>query len=71
VEYIDLQGWQSSTKGVRAWYDLPLQPQKNIEFIKSSIDVKVFCAIAGSILSWMPAKFHRWSTLELVKIART
>lgn len=41
VEYLDFEGWQSSTKGVRTWSDLPPQAQKYIEFIESSVGVKV------------------------------
>ncbi|KAL8930144.1 MAG: hypothetical protein Q9208_000761 [Pyrenodesmia sp. 3 TL-2023] len=41
VEYVDFQGWQSSTKGARTWSDLPPQAQKYIEFIESSIGVKI------------------------------
>jgi len=59
VEYVDLQGWQSSTKGARAWSDLPLQAQKYIEFIESFIGIQVCCGMAGSNLSWIPAKFSQ------------
>ena len=41
VEYVDFQGWQSSTKGARTWSHLPLQAQKYIEFIESLVGVKV------------------------------
>ena len=41
VEYVDFQGWQSSTKGLRTWSELPLQAQRYIEFIESSIGVKI------------------------------
>lgn len=41
VEYTDFSGWQSSTKGVRTWTDLPIQAQKYIEFIETSIGAKV------------------------------
>ncbi|MCJ1234163.1 hypothetical protein MMC14_002121 [Varicellaria rhodocarpa] len=41
VEYVDFQGWQSSTHGVRVWSDLPSQAQKYIKFIESSVDTKV------------------------------
>lgn len=35
--------WQSSTKGARTWSDIPSQAQKYIEFIESSVGIKV-CA---------------------------
>ncbi|CAM1504156.1 Fc.00g017470.m01.CDS01 [Cosmosporella sp. VM-42] len=41
VEYVDFEGWQSSTQGVRKWSDLPSQAQKYIEFIESSVGAKV------------------------------
>ncbi|KAI4869664.1 adenylosuccinate synthetase [Hypoxylon rubiginosum] len=41
VEYVDFQGWQSSTKGVRQWNELPPQAQKYIEYIESAVGVKV------------------------------
>lgn len=41
VEYLEFEGWQSSTKGARAWADLPVQAQKYIELISSSVGVKV------------------------------
>ncbi|KAI1771937.1 adenylosuccinate synthetase [Hypoxylon cercidicola] len=41
VEYVDFQGWQSSTKGVRKWDDLPPQAQKYIEYIESAVGVRV------------------------------
>ncbi|KAI1768211.1 adenylosuccinate synthetase [Hypoxylon sp. FL1150] len=41
VEYVDFEGWQSSTKGVRQWNDLPPQAQKYIQYIESAVGVKV------------------------------
>lgn len=41
VDYVDLPGWQSSTKGVPIWSDLPLQAQRYIEFIETSVGVKI------------------------------
>jgi adenylosuccinate synthase len=41
VEYVGFEGWQSSTKGAQSWSDLPAQAQKYIDFIESSIGVKV------------------------------
>ncbi len=41
VEYIDFPGWQNSTKGVRAWSDLPSQAQRYVEFIEASLGIKV------------------------------
>lgn len=41
VEYVDFQGWQSSTKGVRTWSDLPPQAQKYVEYIETSLGIKV------------------------------
>ncbi|KAI0509270.1 adenylosuccinate synthetase [Xylaria bambusicola] len=40
-EYIEFEGWQSSTQGLRSWSDLPPQAQKYIELIESEISVKV------------------------------
>jgi adenylosuccinate synthase len=41
VEYIDFPGWQNSTKGARAWSDLPSQAQRYVEFIEASLGIKV------------------------------
>lgn len=41
VEYIDFEGWQSSTKGSRIWSNLPSQAQSYIEFIETSIGIKI------------------------------
>lgn len=41
VEYTDMKGWESSTGGVRTWSQLPRQAQEYVEFIESSIGVKV------------------------------
>ena len=41
VEYIDFPGWQSSTKGLRTWSNLPLQAQRYVEFIETSIAIKI------------------------------
>ncbi|KAL9124922.1 MAG: hypothetical protein Q9217_005802 [Psora testacea] len=41
VEYVDFEGWQSSTEGARSWSHLPPQAQKYIEFIESSVAIKV------------------------------
>ena len=41
VEYIDFPGWQSSTKGLRTWSNLPLQAQRYIEFIETSVAIKI------------------------------
>ena len=41
VEYVDFPGWQSSTKGLRTWSNLPLQAQRYIEFIQTSLAVKI------------------------------
>jgi adenylosuccinate synthase len=41
VEYVDFEGWQTSTQGVRKWSDLPIQAQKYIEFIEKSVGAKV------------------------------
>ncbi|ROW14610.1 hypothetical protein VPNG_03143 [Cytospora leucostoma] len=46
VEYVDLPGWQSSTKGVRTWEGLPPQAQKYIEWIESAAGVK--CTYIGT-----------------------
>ncbi|KAL9104300.1 MAG: hypothetical protein Q9163_000741 [Psora crenata] len=40
-EYIEFEGWQSSTAGARTWSHLPPQAQKYIEFIESSVATKV------------------------------
>ncbi len=39
-------------------------------FIESAIGIRCVAEGAGSNLSWIPAKFRRRSTLELVKIER-
>ena len=41
VQYETLQGWESSTKGARTWAQLPPQAQKYVEFIESSVGVKI------------------------------
>ncbi|KAL1870553.1 hypothetical protein VTK73DRAFT_2561 [Phialemonium thermophilum] len=41
VEYIDFEGWQTSTRSIRNWSDLPVQAQKYIELIESYVGVKV------------------------------
>ncbi len=41
VEYADFPGWQSSTKGVRSWSDLPLQAQRYVEYIEMSLGIKI------------------------------
>ncbi|KAK5993562.1 Adenylosuccinate synthetase [Cladobotryum mycophilum] len=41
VEYIDFEGWQSSTQGVRDWSKLPSLAQKYIEFIEKFVGTKV------------------------------
>ncbi|TRX98776.1 hypothetical protein FHL15_000118 [Xylaria flabelliformis] len=40
-EYIDFEGWQSSTQGLRKWSDLPSQAQKYIELIELELGIKV------------------------------
>lgn len=41
VQYETLQGWESTTKGARTWSELPPQAQKYVEFIESSVGVKI------------------------------
>lgn len=41
VEYVDFPGWQSSTKGVRVWSDLPSPAQRYVGFIETSLGIKV------------------------------
>lgn len=41
VEYVDLPGWQRSTKAVRTWSELPSQAQRYVEFIETSVGVKI------------------------------
>jgi len=41
VEYKDFPGWQSSTKGVRTWSGLPSQAQRYVEFIETSLGIKI------------------------------
>ena len=48
VEYVDLPGWQSSTKGVRTWSDLPSEAQRYVEFIETAIGVKIGYIGTGS-----------------------
>ncbi|KAI2626180.1 adenylosuccinate synthetase [Xylaria nigripes] len=40
-EYIDFEGWQCSTQGLRTWSDLPPQAKKYIELIESELGIKV------------------------------
>ncbi|KAI1815499.1 adenylosuccinate synthetase [Poronia punctata] len=40
-EYVDFEGWQTSTQGLRKWSDLPVQAQKYIELIESSLGIKI------------------------------
>ncbi|KAI3331564.1 adenylosuccinate synthetase [Xylariaceae sp. AK1471] len=40
-EYIDVEGWQSSTQGLRKWSDLPPQAQNYIKLIESSLGIKI------------------------------
>ncbi|KAL8949884.1 MAG: hypothetical protein Q9222_004041 [Ikaeria aurantiellina] len=39
--YTDLPGWQTSTKGIRKWADLPANAHRYIEFIETAVGVKV------------------------------
>ena len=41
VEYQDFPGWQSSTQGIREWSKLPENAQKYVDFIGSTIGVKI------------------------------
>ncbi|EFX00192.1 adenylosuccinate synthetase [Grosmannia clavigera kw1407] len=41
VEYVDFEGWQTSTKGLRSWDELPSKAKKYIALIESFIGVKV------------------------------
>lgn len=41
ADYKDLPGGQCSTKGVRTWSGLPLQAQRHMEFIETSVGVKI------------------------------
>lgn len=41
VEYVDFEGWQTSTQGMRSWEELPSQAKKYIALIESFIGVKV------------------------------
>lgn len=39
--YETLKGWNKPTTGCKAWYDLPLEARKYIEFIEEFLAVKV------------------------------
>ncbi|OAA65662.1 adenylosuccinate synthetase [Niveomyces insectorum RCEF 264] len=41
VEYTDVEGWQTSTEGVRSWEGLPPQAQKYVALIEEYVGVKV------------------------------
>ncbi|KAI1822802.1 adenylosuccinate synthetase [Xylaria intraflava] len=40
-EYIEVEGWQCSTKGLRTWSDLPPRAQAYIELIESELGTKI------------------------------
>jgi adenylosuccinate synthase len=41
IEHVDFTGWQSSTKELRRWSNLPSKAQKFLEFTEPSVGVKI------------------------------
>ncbi|KAG5519150.1 hypothetical protein PMAC_002238 [Pneumocystis sp. 'macacae'] len=74
VEYKTLPGWQRTTRGCRAFGELPLEAQAYIRFIEDFVDVKVdvwaWLSVAVLCLACYAANIRAMNMCRCVVVAR-